>query len=100
MPNKTVYSLMFIISCALVGFMIKLPKVFDWCVSVDALSLLFTGSLVLMIIGLVGWQENNNQERMDQKLHDDRQERVRWMLENKVSARTKELMQSKKVDVE
>ena len=100
MKPKTAYSIMFVISCALVGLIVKLPRILDWCVGVDGLAFLFVGSVILTFIGLIGINGHRDREKIDQIIHEEREEKVKWILKDVIERRKKELMQKQKVDVE
>lgn len=95
MKRSTHYAIMFFVACSLTGIAINGNKLYGWALTLDACSVLLGGAFFLFFLAFVGKREISNEEKMEQKLHDDRKERVRWMIEPVIERRKKELMQNK-----
>lgn len=100
MKPRTHYAIMFFIACLLTGIAIKGPKIYGWVLSMDACSMLLSAGVFLLAISFVGRNELSNEEKLQKKIHEDREERVKWMIEANIERRKKELMQKNNVDVE
>lgn len=82
MQNKTVFAITALSSAAMVyALVMKVIPLVRSGNAFEVLELLVCVGVFLVIIGFVGYSDSDKQEIMDKRIHDDRVEKARYILE-------------------
>jgi len=100
MSRNTQFAIMFFVACSLTGIAINGPKIYGWVLSMDACSALLSVGVILFGVAFVGRRELKNEKEIERRIHEEREERVKWILQDNIEKRKKELMQKQTGGVE